>query len=118
MKKIYKYELPVDGNIITIEEHVIKVLSVQAQGGTPMVWAIVDPEVKAIEPMKIIAVGTGRELPTNLGEYLGTAQDVWGYVWHYFEVRENTGQRMSSLAAMAQALGELGTTAVELCNYL
>ena len=87
MRKIYKYELPVDGGIITIKQCIIKILSIQEQNGTPMMWAIVDPDNKAAEPLEIVAIGTGWELPTGLDEYLGTAQDKHGFVWHYFSLQ-------------------------------
>jgi hypothetical protein len=48
------------------------------------VWAIVDDE--RVEPVEIIAWGTGWEVPDELMNcgYLGTESDEWGYVWHYF----------------------------------
>ena len=87
MRKIYKYELPVDGGIITIKQCIIKILSVQEQNGKPTMWAIVDPDNEVVEPLEIVAIGTGWELPTGLDEYLGTAQDEYGFVWHYFSLK-------------------------------
>lgn len=54
------------------------------QDGWPHVWAIVDD--KKVEPIEIIAWGTGWEVPDELMKcgYLGTESDEWGYVWHYF----------------------------------
>jgi hypothetical protein len=87
MRKIYKYELPVNGGIITIKQCIIKILSVQEQNGIPMMWAIVDPDNEVVEPLEIVAIGTGWELPTGLDDYLGTAQDEYGFVWHYFSLK-------------------------------
>ena len=87
MRKIYKYELPVDGGIITIKQCIIKILSIQEQNDKPMMWAIVDPDNEVIEPLEIVAIGTGWELPTGLDDYLGTMQDEYGFVWHYFSLR-------------------------------
>ena len=87
MRTIYKYELPVDGGIITIKQCIIKILSIQEQNGKPMMWAIVDPDNEAVEPLEIAAIGTGWALPTGLDEYLGTAQDEDGFVWHYFALK-------------------------------
>ena len=87
MRKIYKYELPVNGGITTIKQCIIKILSVQEQNGKPMMWAIVDPDNEVVEPLEIVAIGTGWELPTGLDEYIGTAQDEYGFVWHYFSLR-------------------------------
>ena len=87
MRKIYKYELPVDGGIITIKQCIIKILNIQEQNGIPVIWAIVDPDDEVVEPLKIIAIGTGWELPIGLEDYLGTAQDEYGFVWHYFTIK-------------------------------
>ena len=84
MKKIYKYELPSNGGIIKIENAVEQFLEVQEQNGIPMLWAIVDTDIDDVEPIEIIAVGTGWELPSGVDKYLGTAQDEFGFVWHYF----------------------------------
>ena len=116
MRKIYKYELPVDGGIITIKQCIIKILSIQEQNGKPMMWAIVDPDNEVVEPLEITAIGTGQVLPTGLDEYLGTAQDGYGFVWHYFtikleDLREKSEEK--SFAALAQSLGKVGATAEE-----
>lgn len=87
MRKIYKYELPVDGGIITIKQCIIKILSIQEQNGILMMWAIADPDNEVIEPLEIVAIGTGWELPTGLEDYLGTAQDGYGFVWYYFSLK-------------------------------
>ena len=73
MRKIYKYELPVDGGIIAIKQCIIKILNIQEQNGIPVMWAIVDLDNEVVEPLEIIAIGTGWELPTGLDDYLGTA---------------------------------------------
>lgn len=87
MEKIFKYELPVNGGIIAIKQCIIKILSIQEQNGIPVMWAIVDPDSEAIEPLEITAIGTGWELPSGVDEYLGTAQDEFGFVWHYFSLK-------------------------------
>ena len=116
MKKIYKYELPVDGGIIAIKQCIIKILNIQEQNGIPVMWAIVDPDDEVVEPLKIIAIGTDWELPTGLEDYLGTAQDEYGFVWHYFtikleDLREKSEEK--TFAALAQSLGKVGATAEE-----
>lgn len=84
MKRIYKYKLPSDGCMITIQEKIVKWLDVRAQDNWPHVWAIVETDV--VEPVEIIAWGTGWDVPQELMEcnYLGTESDCYGYVWHYF----------------------------------
>lgn len=119
MRKIYKYELPVDGGIITIKQCIIKILSIQEQNGKPMMWAIVDPDNEVVEPLEITAIGTGWTLPTGLDEYLGTAQDGYGFVWHYFtlsfnEIKPAPRDKMTldeSLAVLAQSFGKVGVSA-------
>ena len=116
MRKIYKYELPVDGGIIAIKQCIIKILNIQEQNGIPVMWAIVDPDDEVIEPLKIIAIGTGWELPTGLEDYLGTAQDKYGFIWHYFtikleDLREKPEEKL--FAVLAQSLGKVGATAEE-----
>lgn len=121
MRKIYKYELPVDGGIITIKQCIIKILSIQEQNGIPMMWAIVDPDNEKIEPLEIVAIGTGWELPMGLEDYLGTAQDEYGFVWHYFslklkelekpEEQSYVQLKEEAFSALAQSLGKIGVSA-------
>ena len=85
MKRIFKYKLPRDGETITINANVVKWLDIQEQCGWPMIWAVVDDEGYENE-YEIVAWGTGWDFPDELVScaYLGTAQDLAGYVWHYF----------------------------------
>ena len=85
MKKIFKYRLPRDGEVITIQADVIKWLDIQEQNGWPHIWAIVEENGNA-RNYEIAAWGTGWAVPDELMfmSYLGTAQDLGGYVWHYF----------------------------------
>ena len=85
MKRIFKYKLPRDGEVITITANVIKWLDIQEQNGWPMIWAVVDDAGYESE-YEIVAWGTGWDFPDELNRcrYMGTAQDGAGYVWHYF----------------------------------
>ncbi len=86
MIKIYKDELGVDGQITTIKGKIKKILTAQFQPGAgPCVWYEVDDDLKDIE-VKIIAIGTGWELPKEIKfwDYIGTVQDGFGFVWHYY----------------------------------
>ena len=85
MKKIFKYKLPRDGEVITIHADIVKWLDVQEQNGWPHIWAIVE-ENGHPRDYEIAAWGTGWMVPDELMfmSYLGTAQDLGGYVWHYF----------------------------------
>lgn len=85
MKRIFKYRLPRDGESITVNAHVIKWLEIHEQHGWPHIWAIVD-DAKPSNDWTIIAWGTGWDVPEELmtADYLGTAEDGAGYIWHYF----------------------------------
>lgn len=84
MKTIYKYNLGVEGNITEIKDWLVEILNIKAQNGWPVLWAIVDTEKKAEEPIQIYCHGTGWPLPDKYGKHIGTAIDDSGYVWHYF----------------------------------
>lgn len=87
MRKIYKYRLPeAPGVLITINEKIIEVLSVQYQNGIPTIWAIVDPDDTSVAT-EIMSFGTGWELPNGAERYVGSLQDPEGYVWHYFIIK-------------------------------
>ena len=115
MKKIYKYELPINGGIIKIPNAVEQFLEVQEQNGIPMIWAIVDLDVEDVEPIEIIALGTGWEVPSTVDKYLGTAQDEFGFVWHYFTIKlqelEYQIDYEKTFAALAEVLGKVGVSA-------
>ena len=85
MKRIFKYKLPRDGEIVTITASVVKWLDIQEQNGWPHIWAVVDDAGYESE-YEIVAWGTGWEFPSELNHcrYMGTAQDGAGYIWHYF----------------------------------
>lgn len=87
MQKIYKYRLPMDGQVITIHENVAEFLHVGAQNGEPTVWAVVDLDRNYKRECEIVAWGTGWDLPDEIWidcDYIGTCEDGYGYVWHYF----------------------------------
>lgn len=99
MKKIFKYKLPRDGEVITITANIWKWLEIHEQDGWPHIWAIVDDEGQERE-YEIVAWGTGWEWPEemNYTSYLGTTMDFAGYVWHYF-MQETTPVYATKTAA-------------------
>lgn len=87
MVKIYKDKLGIEGNVVTIKGRIKKILTVQLQNGWPHVWyEVSDKEWVRDREIKIIAIGTGWELSDKgtYWNYIGTVQDIDGYVWHYY----------------------------------
>ena len=88
MNKIYKYRLPRDGQVVKIDDYVIEWLHVGTQDGVPTAWAVVDVDMpKGKRTWQVVAWGTGWELPDEVWidcDYIGTCEDDYGYVWHYF----------------------------------
>ena len=109
MKKIFKYKLPRDGEVITITANIWKWLEIHEQDGWPHIWAIVDDEGQERE-YEIVAWGTGWEWPEemNYTSYLGTAMDFAGYVWHYF-MQETTPVYAKTAADRVYDYDYLGT---------
>ena len=88
MNKIYKYRLPRDGQVIKVDDYVIEWLHVGIQDGVPTAGAVVDVDMpKGKRTWLVVAWGTGWELPDEVWidcDYIGTCEDDYGYVWHYF----------------------------------
>lgn len=87
MNKIYKYRLPRDGQVVKVDDYVIEWLHVGVQDEIPTAWAVVDVDMpKGQRISEIVAWGTGWDLPDEVWncEYIGTCEDRYGYVWHYF----------------------------------
>ena len=85
-------------------------------------WAIVDTN-KEEQEINIVALGTGWDLPERTQEYIGTIQDDFGYVWHYFTIKLNTIEsniedvkaayedlKSEALAVLAQSFGKAGVS--------
>lgn len=82
---IWKFDL----NIADCQQVVMpigaKILTVQEQHGSLVLWAIVDPTAEDIA-REIVMYGTGHAVPDNPGQYIGTVQQADGaLVWHFFE---------------------------------
>ena len=94
MNKIYKYRLPRDGGVVTIDDYVIDWLRVANQDGVPTAWGVTDvSQSKGKRTWEIVAWGTGWDLPDEIWldcEYIGTCEDGYGYVWHYFARRTDS----------------------------
>lgn len=89
MKKVFKYELP-GRNISEIEMPIgAQILTIQAQGNTPQIWALVE-EGKGLEKRKFRMAGTGHSIEDkDCQHYLGSFQLYGGeFVFHVFEIKE------------------------------
>ena len=87
MVKVCKDRLGIDGNTATIKGKIKKILCVQMQDGWPYVWyEVSDKEYVKEKEIKIVSVGTGLDIVDEISwwNYIGTVQDVDGYVWHYY----------------------------------
>ena len=86
MKKIYKYEILIQGDFYLDLPIQAEILSFQTQGETPVIWALVDPTNK-FESRKFSIRKTGEVIDSrNSDIYIGTAQKKHGFVFHLFEV--------------------------------
>lgn len=83
---IYKVELGTNGEVVTIDDNVKKILSIQYQKGHgPVCWYERDDRAPKVK-VPICAIGTGWEFNSLMDgmKYLGTVQDIMGFVWHYY----------------------------------
>lgn len=86
MRTIYKYEIPVDDRFTLELPNFAEILAFGQQGGTPMIWALVDPELTKLR-RTFVLVGTGNPVPDDViaENYIGTTQ-TGPFVWHLFEL--------------------------------
>ena len=108
MNKIYKYRLPRDGQVVKVDDYVIEWLAVANQDEIPTAWAVVDVDMpKGQRTSQIVAWGTGWELPDEIWmdcEYIGTCEDRYGYVWHYFVESADSGLLSATTSDSAYAI--------------
>ena len=83
-KKIYKYELGINGEIVTIRNHFSRIIKVMVQNGWPYIWMEVDEENYDESEINIIAIGTGWDYNDDAGVYVDSVINRDGHVWHYF----------------------------------
>lgn len=80
--RIYKYPIHLKKKSVFMPAGA-RILTVQMQGDTPTIWALVDPAKKPCDRL-IHVFGTGWDIPKHIDRYIGTWQDG-GFVWHLFE---------------------------------
>lgn len=83
MRTIYKYPIAdAENQRLDLPENA-RILSLQMQGSTPTLWALVDPHAR-IRSRRVSIFGTGWDATAAESmTYLGTVQDA-GLVWHFF----------------------------------
>ena len=108
MNKIYKYRLPRDGQVVKIDDYVIEWLHVGTQDGVPTAWVVVDVDMpRGKRTWQVVAWGTGWELPDEVWidcDYIGTCEDGYGYVWHYFAEFADSGSLSATTSDSAYAI--------------
>jgi hypothetical protein len=86
-KKIFKYPIPIDDEIVLSMPEGAEVLSVQVQRGQPCIWAVVNPTRPPVHHTFEIR-GTGHRFMGNEGRFIGSFQLENGYlIFHLFERR-------------------------------
>lgn len=86
MRTIWKFPLTIARRVSVEIPRDAELLSVQMQGDTPTLWAIVDPEQRRTR--RVLAVyGTGWDLPDDLGRFIATFQHE-PFVFHVFDLGE------------------------------
>ena len=85
MKQIYKYLLTIDANNSIELPKNSKILSLQLQNNNPCIWVLVDPK-EPLEVINFVTYGTGHEIKSGLGDFIGTYQLHDGaLVFHVFK---------------------------------
>lgn len=86
MKVVWKYTLTGYETLLHIPAN-SKILSATFQGDDIQVWALVNPDEKALEPHTILAVNTGDafDINTRTLTFITTLIKSSGIVWHIFE---------------------------------
>ena len=87
MRKVFKYEIDVTGNIAIEMPREAQILTVQDQYHKPCIWALVDPDNEK-ETRNFRIFGTGHSIEEENLCYIDTFQRAGGaFVWHLFEVK-------------------------------
>jgi hypothetical protein len=82
---IWKFSLELSARHLVLMPRGAEILSVQMQGGSPVAWALVDPDAQLTSRV-ILMNGTGWDVgtATKAKNHIGTVQ-ADGMVWHFFE---------------------------------
>ena len=84
MKRVFKYELGENGEIVKYRGRFAQILHMEAKDGLPVMWAEMNDDYKEID-VEIIAIGTGWDVPEEFEKWIHIGSIVIGpYVWHYY----------------------------------
>ncbi len=86
--RILKYPVLGNGEITSITCRKHRLLDIQPQGNTLMCWIETRDDLPE-STTKLVSFGTGWDLPCEIlsnADYFKTAQDIYGYVWHFYEL--------------------------------
>jgi hypothetical protein len=88
MYKIFKYAIGIVDNVEIAMPKYSQIVSFQAQGDTPCIWVMVNPDEEKTVIKHFALHGTGHEITnSNCKHYIGTCQTHGGrMVWHLFEI--------------------------------
>lgn len=87
MKRVYKYPLDIQDEVVVMMPKGARVLSVQVQNGRPCLWAAVDPNELTLGERWFRIAGTGHPIQDDVVDgFIGTIQMCEGsIVYHVFE---------------------------------
>lgn len=87
MKRVYKYPLDIQDEVVVFMPKGARVLSVQVQNGSPCIWAAVDQN-EPLEERWFRIAGTGHPIQDDVVDgFIGTIQLYDGkLVFHIFEM--------------------------------
>lgn len=89
MKRVYKYPLDIQDEVVVMMPKDARVLSVQVQNGRPCLWAAVDQNELTSEERWFRIAGTGHPIQDDVVDgFIGTIQMYDGrLVFHVFEMK-------------------------------
>ena len=88
MKVIYKYQFPIEDDVLLSLPRDAVILHIDNQIGQyedATAWALVDTDVTTVEPQRFRIYGTGQQLPDDIdpADHVTTWQ-AGPFVWHLF----------------------------------
>lgn len=90
MREVWKFPLELKDEQEVMMPEGADILSTGLQGGTIMLWALVDPDAVK-KPRRIEIYGTGHKFHATDRRFVGMVQQdhkTFQLVWHVFEVVE------------------------------